>query len=386
MLNYFHRLKSEDRPQKLIMMVAFSSILNPAISITVLALFFIYLWMKDEVFINFEQPGLFRWTLIILAVSTALSVYFGNVIGYLMTLWFFLLSFFLSYCYRHLNYEMSDFILDHLFYFSIYLAFWGALQYLLSYFVTPNVLTSFTGIDNHRAVATFLNANYYSIMIQFFILYGVFKMIVEPTHSRWYYLIILFINLVALMLTGSRAGLGALLIAITVLVLLLIPKLAGLFLLAVGSIMIFIALFVPQLLVRFGSLAAGFLNRNDILLIGLARFFNNPFFGEGLFTISNVLHPLVRRIKTIHSHNLFLEPFINFGILPILLFFPFARVLRRVFLVIKAEGGSFYKLILAFIVMILIHGTVDIPFFFPPFLVLFSCLILGRTPRSAGRE
>lgn len=384
--SYVLAIKNSNIPERLILIVAFSSLLNPILSIPIHIGFFIYLFLKDEIVILFKSHQLLKWLLIILFVSIGLSLFYGNVVGYLYAIWFLLLVVFTAYCYHHLNFELSDFILRHILHFSIYLAIYGCFQYVLSYFIEPNAITSFTGLDNHRAIGTFLNANYYAIMIQFFVLLAIYMLLIGTTQKRMYYLFIIGINLLALLLTGSRAGLGAVLIGATVLILLVVPRFIGPFLVFVGSSLTLITLFVPELLVRFGSIAAGFLNRNEILFIGLARFLRNPFFGEGLFTISNVLHPLVRKIKTIHSHNLFLEPFINFGLIPLILFFPAYKIFRRDLFVIKNQGGSFYKLTLAFMVMILVHGTVDLPFFFPPFLILLVILVLGRTPRSYRAE
>ena len=384
--SYFETIKQSKQPERLILIVAFSSILNPFFSIVALFVAFVYLLLKDELRGLFQRHQLARWMLFIFLVSLALSLFYGNVVGYLFGLWFLLLIVFTTYCYNYLDFTLSDYILDHLLHYSIYLAIYGVIQYILSFFITPNAITRFTGIENHRAIGTFLNANYYAIMIQFFILWAIYKVITGHSKKRNYYLFVIIINFLALLLTGSRAGLGSVLIGSAVLILLLVPRYFGPFLVIVGGSLTLITLFIPELLVRFGSLAAGFLNRNEILFIGIARFLRNPFFGEGIFTISNVIHPLVRKVKTIHSHNLFLEPFINFGLIPLLFFLPSLKIVHRIFLTIRNQGGNFFKLCLAFIVMFLVHGTVDIPYFFPPFLTLMAVLIIGRTPRSSALE
>lgn len=118
-------------------------------------------------------------------------------------------------------------------------------------------------------------------------------------------------------------------------------------------------------------------HRADVWLMSLDIFFNNPWLGSG----PNTFAQLMPGINWIHPHNLMVQILVERGIIGILT----AAILLTIILgsLLFYSVDPFYKAAgLALVAVVLIHGLVDLPWYEP--FVMRPIIILGALSLAPG--
>ncbi len=213
-----------------------------------------------------------------------------------------------------------------------------------------------------RAHSFYFNANYYAMMLSFWVLTAIYKLAGRPSRGRAVCcLLSIATNLFALYLANSFSAMVSLAVSSLVLVLLLKQRrMLLLYGLAAAGLLALI-LFVPDLLPRTELIPASFANRIDLWLTALRGIFEHPLLGQGLLTY-HVICQEVGGYLEIHAHNLYLDILLNFGLLGSVVlvgYFWRSYVLLYRFSPRSNHKGVYY-LAGASLLAILIHGINDV--------------------------
>lgn len=215
-----------------------------------------------------------------------------------------------------------------------------------------------------RAEATFFNANYYGLFCIFSILIAMYLF----TRIKWrivriMYCIIILHNVISILLTASRMLLPTLFISIIWFLLFVDRRWA--FVALIGAAAVTGMLIIrPDLMPRLETISYGFQDRFLIWETGWRVFKSSPWIGRGLMSYLSFYYQFTNKAQ-LHSHNLYLDALANFGIIGcILLLITLTHFLRQLVSLIRYEQYRLeIGLVSAFVLTVLVHGTVDVAIF-----------------------
>lgn len=308
-----------------------------------------------------------------------LSLFYENWLGALCSLGIFIIFIFILYYRMHINKRTFEFIMDASCLVSWACVFIAVVEfYMISHSLDVRFL-AFNILDDPqlRINSTFFNANYYAMMIEFLILICVYKMMkVRSLRRVIYYVITIISNLFALYLTGCRTAWAPFLISIPIMFFLnkktvYFRTTMGIFAIAAITLLV-----NPDLFPRFDTLWDYFSVRVDIWHAAVNGIMSHPFFGQGPLTYFHTYEALGGPY-TQHSHSLYLDPFLSFGIIPIAFIgkYIWAQGKEIWHLYSKKINIRLFSLIIGFLVTALLHGIFDYTIFWIQTGMLFFIVI-----------
>lgn len=335
-------------------------------------LFFTHYKELKEAFLKTHWLGIFIF------YSLLVGLFYQNWIGVGVGVVMFLFAMLFYFYQRYLTFELYQFNLKVFVFGSIPLA-------LLSYYkYSRDVLKN--GYDllyifkyhnpQTRAEATFFNPNYYGLYIAMVLIMAIYLFSQNQNRRfRWVMVLTILMNLMSLILTGSRWSIPTVIVGAVIMLFFLKPKLAwGLGFLLVGG---FIALLIrPDLLPRFTTLAHGFEDRFAIWQVGWNLFLTSPIVGRGPMTYVNFYYLFADKGK-MHAHQLLVDCLANYGLVGMmLLVMAFSRYFRQLFRgifnpQIRPEMG----LVVATVLTVLFHGLMDVGIFWIQTGYIFLALV-----------
>jgi len=216
-----------------------------------------------------------------------------------------------------------------------------------------------------RTGSTFLNANYYATIIEFVVLFCVYRLINRPdAKKRLYYASIIFINICGLYLCDCRSAFLVLFVTIAVYLAVSAKAKALYIFLAITGILGAAICFIPGLFPRGDQMGSDFMTRLSIWETSLKGIMDYPVFGKGGGTYA-LICSLYGGHTAPHAHSIFLDPILNFGIVGVGLFAVYvkenARSLKK--LHFTEKDRTLYYLVLAILLSVLLHGLMDITVF-----------------------
>lgn len=212
----------------------------------------------------------------------------------------------------------------------------------------------------YRPVSSFENANYYATVIEFVVLIALYRLS-HCTGRRKLYLGVIGLNLIALYLTASMSAFASL--SCAALVFLILKRKYRLALLLVAAVAAFvgISMLLPEFFPRVDMIDHTMGQRLGIWNVALQGVEEAPLFGQGPLTYWHICRRL-GGMPVLHSHNLFLDTLLNFGLFGSLFLFFCALAQLRVILHRLQNnvctGMNF--LILAVVAGVLVHGVTDV--------------------------
>jgi O-antigen ligase len=239
----------------------------------------------------------------------------------------------------------------------------------------------------YRPVSTFVNANYYGMIIEFVVAIALYRIFTNPQKTTWYASVIVF-NLAGLYLTASFSSALGMLCAVLVLLVykrkLKISKAAFLVMLVVGSLFIFF----PQLLPRGSSEIELTINSRESIWSTAWRAFQlTPVFGRG----ATAYHTICEQFggyNTYHCHNLVLDTLLNFGIVGAAAICIYIASYIRV-LVLRYRRNicrDMDILVASVFLSVLVHGLTDVTIVWIQtgalFMLIISCLGIDSAYQS----
>lgn len=331
--------------------------------------------------INWHIP---KPILIFLGITFLVSLFNQNYLGLISVIAALLISLIFLNMKEHIDKSTFEFALDLIIAMSL---FWG----LVGIYEEIGILNRL-GVDGftlhifakreNRINSVFANANYYAMTLEFLIPIIVYKFFNNPSLKiRIYYLFVAFYNLVLLYYTGCRAGVIALLFGL--LAFFLINKnykllIGGLSCLAVGAVVLFLK---PSLVPRINFLGRNIGMRMDIWKTAIKGIKANPLFGQGPFSYL-LSWQKYHGYNTHHGHSIYLDFLMNYGFAGLLIMLPTVYfALNKVFYQAK-NNRSYFALIISLIVIVLIHGLVDVTILWIHSIIIFVFIIISYKATS----
>lgn len=301
---------------------------------------------------------------------------------------------------KYINKELFDMILDVMIIMSIISVIYACFEQVY-YMCTVSGMNGYFDIQNkpqYRVKAFYMNSNYYDMMIMFVELFCVYRFIsVEIIKKRILYTLAGVANMYAMFLTGGRTCWLAL--AVAVLVMLVANKWYKTFtaiIIVIGGAIAALAM-KPKLLPRLASQGLAIGRRTEIWRTAILMIKDHPIFGQGpmaYFAKWREYLPkykavygtkMLKKYKTLgisapHSHTMFLEPIVSFGIVGtvIITIYILNGIVRMIRLFTRNIDRQLGSIILAVLVMTVCFSIVDFAVFWVQTGILLM-MVLGAS-------
>ena len=326
---------------------------------------FIYLLVSKKAIIALKQTPQIKFLYLFVLISLSISIIHKNILGALATLGIFIAIILMVYYRKHINQSTFEFIIDMLIVLSILWAIYGIYEQFQIYHrlgVDHFTFKVYARREN-RLNSVFYNANYYAMMIEFIAVCTVYKFFTVKNNLKrsTFYVIVGFLNLFMLYMTGCRAGYVA--IAGAICLFLIFNKNYKLcVLIALGCLGI-AGFFVlnPDKFPRIEYLISNLDVRIQIWSCAIQGIKASPLLGQGPFTYMMILDKYNGHL-TQHAHSVYLDPLLSFGIIGLACLVPYVYDnCKRLYQVKKHY--SYVALVMGFIGVLLIHGILDYTIF-----------------------
>ena len=358
--------------QRYIIVAIFSMFLPFYMCGTVLILLLLRLLMKGEIQEAYRQIPASRYILLFSGLTFIVSLFYKNYLGALCSIGLLAIFSFVLYYRIHITPKLFDFITNCIIVMSVFAAIYGLIEYmgiLNSKDIDVFELIIFNK-PKERINSFFFNANYYAMMIEFFVCITFYKILKLDNikiqfQKFFYYLCVIALNLFLLILTACRTAWPAL--AAGILVMLIIDKhyktCSCIFLCVMCACLYF--LLNPSAFPRVDNIVAYFFTRAKIWKVAVANIITHPLFGEGPMTYMHI-YSLYKGHPTEHAHSIYLDPILCFGIVGIATITPYVvSNIKKLYQLWKMKiDNTLVALIVSFTAMILVHGTMDYTVFF----------------------
>ena len=306
-----------------------------------------------------------KYLYLFVLVSLFISLIHKNILGALATIGIFIFIVFMVYYRKHINQSTFEFIIDMLIILSIFWAFYGIYEQFQIYHrlgVNHFTFKVYARREN-RLNSVFYNANYYAMMIEFIAVSLVYKFFTVKNDLKRsiFYVIVGFLNLFMLYMTGCRAGYVA--IAGAICLFLIFNKNYKLCALIAFGCLGIVGFFVlnPSKFPRIEYLVSNLGVRAKIWNCAIQGIIASPFLGQGPFTYMMILNKYNGHL-TQHAHSVYLDPLLSFGIIGLACLVPYVYDnCKRLYQVKKHY--SYIALVMGFIGVLLIHGILDYTIF-----------------------
>ena len=304
-----------------------------------------------------------RWWIIFIIYSLVVALVRQNYIGAVVSLCFlgfaYLFNYYRSWIRAEVYLKLLHFHVLASGFLAIY-AIFVYVKYSLDHHYGIFYIFRYNNIQT-RAEATFFNANYYGLYCLFviaIILYLHRK--VQVKRVQGIYMGVLVLNLIAIILTGSRWLWPSVIFVIGVFYLML--NLRWLKYILGGVVAVIVTIIVkPNILPRVDSLAYAFKDRWTLWSGGWGLFTWRPFFGTGAMTYMTYYY-LFTDNGNMHSHNLFIDVLANYGIIGavILVFAIFRWAFRYRYLLHNHACRLEMVFLVTCLLIIGFHGLMDV--------------------------
>lgn len=343
------------------------------ITLIIHAIELIILLKRGELVEAYKKTKASRFILIFCALLAIVSLFYQNYLGILVTLGILMLGSFTVYYRQHISAESFEFFMDTALVLSVVAALVAIIQYfiILHRFNIDGFELIIFNTPKNRVDSFYFNANYYAMMIEFWVGIAFYKILrlFQEEHLNYKkmggYCIIILINLFTLVLSGCRTAWPAMLAGLAIMLLFAhFYKLFGL--IVAGGVASAGFLFTHKNYIPRASNITKYLGvRQKIWRAAIASIKDHPLFGEGPLTYMHVWKQYNGH-NTQHAHNIFLDPPLSFGIVGILTILPyFISCIKRTYITYKLhKNDTLVALIIGLIVMTYIHGLLDYTIFF----------------------
>lgn len=332
----------------------------------------IRLLIKGEIQEAYRQTNKSHFILLFCGLAFVVSLLYQNYMGALCSIGILAILSFVLYYRIHITSELFEFITNLIIVLSVLAALYGLIEYI-GILNSINIDTFEIIIFNKpqdRINSVFFNANYYAMMIEFFVCITFYKILkirdLRLNYKKFlYYVCVIAFNLLMLVLTACRTAWPAL--AGGILIILILDKhyktCAFIFICFLMAAIYF--LINPAKFPRVDNIIDYFMTRAGIWEVAIANIKTHPLFGEGPMTYMHI-YPLYHGHPTEHAHSIYLDPILCFGIVGILTICPFIyENIKKLYQLWKKKiDKTLVALIASFTVMIFIHGVLDYTIFF----------------------
>jgi len=336
----------------------------------------IRLLLSGDIQASFRKVKPWKIVIVFCAISLVTSLVYGNLYGAgcaVMILNMFALVF---YWRDHITPDFFEFMTDVLLYMSIVAACYGLIEYIgiINKFDLDAFELIVFNTPQNRINSFFFNANYYAMLICFFVGIAVYKILCLFKHDSpdrnllrqlFIWIITIFLNLFMLYLTGCRTAWPALIVGLVAILFFNHSyRLFGVSVALGGSGAAYLAM-NPSKIPRISNIYKYLRVRLGIWRVAIANIKTHPIFGEGGMTYYHIYKHYGGH-ATQHAHNVYIDSVLSFGIVGVALgAVYFADVIKNVRTLYKShKNDTLVGLMVGMTLMILVHGILDLTIFF----------------------
>lgn len=233
---------------------------------------------------------------------------------------------------------------------------------------------------SRRISAVFSHPNYFGTVVATVIIICAYK-ILTSKENKWFFFLVASVNIISMYLCKSMFAFVEVFIGIAILLLVLKKhKLLTIWLSAAfcGAFLIFIM--EVNLIPRLYDVSVTLGLRQKIWQLALGEIKGNPLFGRGFMSFRYLFHTAYRNRVIPHSHSIYLDLILNFGIIGSVLFMWYfvnfyISVITSCF---KKNNVTVAALILAVTGAALAHGATDLTLLWIQTLPLFLLILAGQ--------
>ncbi len=358
--------------QRYIIVAIFSMFLPFYMCGAVLLFLTLRLLWKSEIQEAYKQIPKSRFILYFCGLSFIVSLFYQNYYGVLCSIVLLFILSFIVYYRVHITTELFEFITNCIIILSLLAALYGLIEYIniLDSFQINQIEIIIFNRPQDRINSFFFNANYYAMMIEFFVCITFYKILkikhLKVEYKKFlYYMSVIIVNLFMLVLTACRTAWPTL--AAGIIIMLIVDRHYKTCLCILGCVIMLCIYFIfnPSKFPRVDNILSYFLTRTDIWKVAIANIKKHPLFGEGPMTYMHIYqqyhgHP------TEHAHSIYLDPLLCFGVVGLATIVPYIYDnVKRLYRLWKSKRDlSLTTLIASFTIMILVHGLLDYTIFF----------------------
>lgn len=356
------------------------------IFLVILAILFFSHMLSDSLLP--EQPlETILWLFIF--YSFVIAIINLNAAGVLVSLAVLVAMIFFNYYTKNVRPSFLETLIDFLVGASMLLSVFAILEYLK---VIPQwnytfISEALARTWSNRSEATFFNPNYYAMMLEFFLTAIIYRFVESKnTKHKLAYLLIGSLNVIAVLLTGSRTPF--MVIPVVMFIFLYITGYKKQAIGGVGAIALLLVIAgILGYLPRIDSIEWALADRISIWTNALRGIRDNFWFGQGFMPYMHLSTYYGYPFKP-HSHNLYLEILLSFGVIGSSLFAMPVVHMTRLINALRAYPTlrPLLALYCSMIACVLVHGIMDVPilWFQTGFVFLFVILTAPNVYRYAS--
>lgn len=333
------------------------------------------------------QPG-YKLLYLFILIWLIVSIFHKNLIGIVNMLGYLILFVYMVVYRKYISKEVIVYIFEITIWMSILVNIAGLFQF--KYYSNLKGYSFFDfkvqNSPKRRITVGYWNANFYAMMIEFTVICCMARFVqCKKIMAKCLYVCIGLFNIFLMYLTGCRAAFMPFVIFVPVF--LFLSKEKGWGWLSIICIIGFgiLLVFYPNIIPRSSDVST-VESRIKIWTCAINGLKDYPLFGQGPQAY-NLIYPVYNGHKAVHAHNLYLDILINFGIVGtgILLSFVYC-MMKDVMKMFKwKENPEYFASAISFIIVLLIHGTMDVTINMPCTAFLFL-LVLNMSALPYTKE
>lgn len=349
--------------QYIIMMMVFSMFLPYYFGVASLVLLVIYLVATKQLKTVIQDTPKGYMVMLFMLYIFIVSLTHHNYMGVGQSLGMCAIALFIMYYRKHVNHRLFTFIVDTCCLMSILSFIYGLIDYSI---IVERLGFEFSDLvifdrPENRVDSVFFNANYYATMIQFLVLMCIYKILHAKTlHRILFYTVTILCNLFALYLTGCRVGWISFIFTLPLMFFMNSWKKTTYAILGIYAFLGLAVIANPSIFPRIESILEDFAKRADIWMTAIKGIQEYPIFGLGGNGYT-LIHKRFNGHPTFHSHSVYLDPILSYGIVGLTIASTFIYpVLREILHMLRYRiNYELCGLIVSFIIVLLVHGVFD---------------------------
>lgn len=396
--NWFNRFRYDYSINEKMMAILMISIFlpYPITAVTIIGIF-VMLIKQKKIRDSYQCVRRSRWLILLSIYLLIVSLVSKNYIGALISVAMFMIFSDVVFYQANIKKDFFHELLDVVLVVSLIGVIYATFEQIF-YLITVDGMDHFLDIQNqpqNRVKAFYFNSNYYAMIIIFLEAICFYQS--QQTSNKkkhYFYAGIALANLYALFLTGGRFAWLALIVGMLAMLAYNHWYKSFGILFCISVVLAAIVLHYPKILPRFATQGFEIGRRTEIWKTAILMITDHAFLGLGplgYYTYCDKYLPIYKKvygtaglkqyptlgIKTEHAHTLFLEPFISFGVVGIILFSVYLiselkRIVKLLACHIDRKLGS---LLLGIIIMCIAFCIVDFPILWIQTGLLFLLLL-----------
>lgn len=356
------KIQSLNSTEKLILMSIFLLFINIFVQGIFIIGILIYAFRKKEWIQDIKNTPGYKILYPFFLLELFVSCFYKNLYGIGISIGLILVFMYIAFVRNHLNYKLFQIIIEIMILMSFFINLIGLFQ-----FYRISILNGYSFFDFHifnspkrRISSTFLNANYYAMILEFLIVCCMVRFVqCKKGLEKIKYVGIGVFDLVLMYLTGCRAAFLPFVVMVPAFLFLSKEKKWGWASIASILALSCILFLKPDLIPRLSDVSTVG-SRFKIWTCAFQSIKDHTLFGMGPFSYS-IANKIYNGHPAPHCHNIYIDMLCSYGIVgTICIITACVSILKDIVKIRKwNEHPEYFAMIVAFILIVLIHGIMD---------------------------